>query len=324
MAKSKPSLLNTLKSAEKNLASVNSEFIQQIPLDKLIENPLNQFSMEEDEAFERSLHSIEQDGFFEDLIVTPIADGTYRIISGHRRAAIARKLGKVEVPCKVRTYASELEEIRALIGANIHKRTIRPMDMARQLRVLSEVLDRENEFSSMRKRLPQLAEQTGLSVRTVERYLDLLQLNPTLVEWLNAGILNLGDAYELGQKKNIPLQDVIVSQVMQMDESIPLADRVNSAIAIVKKSLEEVISEREQTTFDPSTSGTSKIHAACDPYKTVNKYRKTAKKMISEFVTIAETPVEKTDELSQTLDEFETELEQLLSACKQFRSQWDA
>ncbi len=318
MAKSKPSLLNTLKEAERNLSVVNSEFIQQIPLSKLINNPLNQFSMEEDEAFERSLHSIEQDGFFEDLIVTPADNDTYRIISGHRRAAIARKLGKTEVPCKVRNYASELEEIRALIGANIHKRTIHPMDMARQLQVLSEVLDRENESSSMRKRLPLLAEQTGLSTRTVERYLDLLQLNPTLREWLDAGILNLGDAYELGQKKNIPLQDVIVSQVLQMDESIPLSERLHSAIAIAKNPPTDDISGQM-----PSPTPTPKTPIIQDPYKTVNKYRKTAKKMISEFVTISEIPVEKTEELSQTLEEFQAELEELLSACKQFRSQWD-
>ena len=39
-----------------------------------------------------------------------------------RRVRAAKKLGKVTVPCKVRHYHDRLEELRALMGTNLHRR----------------------------------------------------------------------------------------------------------------------------------------------------------------------------------------------------------
>ena len=315
MAKSKPSLFAALKETANSAASVNSELVRQIPVDKLVENPLNRFSMKEDEDFARSLHSIEQDGLFEDLIVTPAGNDTYRIISGHRRAAIAKRLGKVQVPCKVRVYQSELEEVRALIGANIHKRTITPLDMARQLETLSEVLDRQGEISGIKERVNQLAEQTGLSPRTVERYLDLLQLNPTLSEWVEQGKISMTDAYELSRKKNLALQEEVVAMAMALAQNpeLPLSERLHTALEARKKK-----------TGTPSPSPIveeKKGHS--NPCKAVDKYRKTAKKMADELETISKDPLTDADTLSEKLTAFEDELEHLLSACKYLHEQCD-
>lgn len=313
MAKSKPSLFAALKETANSAASVNSELVRQIPVDKLVENPLNRFSMKEDEDFARSLHSIEQDGLFEDLIVTPAGNDTYRIISGHRRAAIAKRLGKVQVPCKVRVYQSELEEVRALIGANIHKRTITPLDMARQLETLSEVLDRQGETSGIKERVNQLAEQTGLSPRTVERYLDLLQLNPTLSEWVEQGKISMTDAYELSRKKNLALQEDAVAMALALNPELPLSERLHTALETLKKKTDAP---------SPSPIGKEKKDHP-NPCKAVDKYRKTAKKMADELVTISQEPLTNADTLSEKLSAFEEELEHLLSACRYLHEQCD-
>lgn len=313
MAKSKPSLFAALKETANSAASVNSELVRQIPVDKLVENPLNRFSMKEDEDFARSLHSIEQDGLFEDLIVTPAENDTYRIISGHRRAAIAKRLGKVQVPCKVRVYQSELEEVRALIGANIHKRTITPLDMARQLETLSEVLDRQGETSEIKERVNQLAEQTGLSPRTVERYLDLLQLNPTLSEWVEQGKISMTDAYELSRKKNLALQEDVVAMALALNPELPLSERLHTALETRKKKTDAP---------SPSLIGEEK-KGHPNPCKAVDKYRKTAKKMADELVTISKEPLTNADTLSEKLSAFEEELEHLLSACRYLHEQCD-
>ena len=58
MAKAKPSLFGALQKTTDAAAAVNSEFVRQIELDKLVDNPLNCFSMREDEAFVRSMLSL--------------------------------------------------------------------------------------------------------------------------------------------------------------------------------------------------------------------------------------------------------------------------
>lgn len=308
MSKPKTSLFSTLQKTADVSSSVNSEIVRQLPLSKLLNNPLNQFSMDEDEDFIRSMHSIEEDGLFEDLIVTPAEDGNYRIISGHRRAAIARKLGKTSVPCKVRTYKNELEEARALIGANIHKRSISPLDMARQLRVLSEVLDRQVGTAGSKERVQQLSDQTGLSLRTVERYLSLLNLNPVISEAVAKGAIPMSDAYDLALKKNEDLQKTIASEMSEIAQDIPLHDKYVQALQAAQSS------PRPEKEKKPSASSAPKM-----PSKVISKYGKMTKKMAAELATITRNP-EEDPSLDEKLSELESGLEELLSACRRLHS----
>lgn len=309
MAQSKLSLFGTLQKTAEISTTVNSEFVRQIALDKIKDNPLNRFSMQEDEEFIRVLQSVEQDGFLEDLIVTPDAEGTYRIISGHRRAAIARKLGKTQIPCKVRTYRSELDEVRALIGANLHKRTLTPFDMARQLQTLSEVLDRAGMPNGSKERAYQLAAQTGLSRATVERYLDLLRLNDTIISWVEQGAISMVDAYELARKKNLNLQQDVVALVVQMDDTIPLSDRIRQALEMVKRgNTAQIANDHKKTKCTTSSS------------KMLGRYRRTMQKMTSEL-SLFSANVENPEILSEQLLQFENALESLLSVCHSLEEQ---
>lgn len=89
-SKKNPSIFSTLQKTTANASAVNGEFTHQIPLDALEDNPLNRFSMAEDEEFLSTMHSMEKDGLLEDIIVTPSdTEGRYRIISGHRRVHLA-------------------------------------------------------------------------------------------------------------------------------------------------------------------------------------------------------------------------------------------
>ena len=213
-SKKNPSIFATLQKTTESASAVNGEFTRQLPLASLLDNPMNRFSMAEDEEFQSTLASVEKDGFLEDIIVTPDEDGKWRIISGHRRVMAARKLSKTTVPCKVRTYPDQLSELRALMGANVHRRNISPFDMARQLETLREVLSNEGKLpEGIKEQAELMAQQCDISRATVERYLDLLNLNETLTAWAEAGKMTMTDAYELSRKTNVHLQDVVVEYV---------------------------------------------------------------------------------------------------------------
>ena len=105
MAKKNPSIFSTLQKTTANASAVNGEFTRQLPVDALEDNPMNRFSMAEDEQFTSTMASVETDGFLEDIVVTPSeTEGRWRIISGHRRVHMARKLGMATVPCNVGHY----------------------------------------------------------------------------------------------------------------------------------------------------------------------------------------------------------------------------
>ena len=144
--KKSPSIFSTLQKTTENASAVNGELTRQLPVASLVDNPMNRFSMAEDDEFLSTMRSVEQDGFLEDIVVTPDGENTWRIISGHRRVMAARKLGKTAVPCKVRRYPDKLSELRALMGANVHRRSLSPFDMARQLETLREVLSESGQL----------------------------------------------------------------------------------------------------------------------------------------------------------------------------------
>ena len=233
--KKNPSIFETLQKTTESASAVNGEFTRQLPLASLLDNPMNRFSMAEDEEFLSTLASVEKDGFLEDIIVTPDEEGKWRIISGHRRVMAARKLGKTTVPCKVRTYPDQLAELRALMGANVHRRSISPFDMARQLETLREVLSNEGKLpEGIKEQAELMAQQSDISRASVERYLDLLNLNETLTGWAEAGKMTMTDAYELSRKTNVHLQDVVVEYVAQNDNGTDFPALVHRAIAWAK------------------------------------------------------------------------------------------
>ena len=201
----------------------------------LVDNPLNRFSMAEDDEFLSTMRSVEQDGFLEDIVVTPDGENTWRIISGHRRVHMARKLGKATVPCKVRHYPDKLTELRALMGANIHRRNITPFDMARQLETLREVLSESGQLPEGTKEQAELmAAQSDLSRATVERYLDLLNLDETMTGWAERGEMTMTDAYEMARRKNVHLQAAVEEYVAHNNANGDFPGLVHRAIAWAK------------------------------------------------------------------------------------------
>ena len=71
MAKKNPSIFATLQKTAESASAVNGELVRTLPVDALEDNPLNRFSMEEDEQFLATVASVEKYGFLEDIIVTP-------------------------------------------------------------------------------------------------------------------------------------------------------------------------------------------------------------------------------------------------------------
>ena len=234
-SKKSPSIFSTLQKTTENASAANGELTRQLPVEALVDNPMNRFSMAEDEEFLSTMRSVEQDGFLEDIVVTPNTDNTWRIISGHRRVLAARKLGKATVPCKVRRYPDKLSELRALMGANVHRRSITPFDMARQLETLRDTLAEEGQLpENVKEQAELMAAQSDLSRATVERYLDLLNLDETMTGWAERGDMTMTDAYEMARQKNIHLQTVVEEYVAHNDAKGDFPGLVHRAIAWAK------------------------------------------------------------------------------------------
>ena len=66
MARKNASIFSTLQKTAENASAVNGELVRQLPVDALEDNPLNRFSMAEDEQFLSTMASLDKDGFLEE------------------------------------------------------------------------------------------------------------------------------------------------------------------------------------------------------------------------------------------------------------------
>ena len=97
----------------------SDERIFEIELERLKDFPQHPFKVLEDRQMIELMESIRKYGVLNPLIVRPVPEGFYEIISGHRRKYAAEHLGYRKVPVIIRTLKDE-EAIVFLVDSNRH------------------------------------------------------------------------------------------------------------------------------------------------------------------------------------------------------------
>lgn len=85
----------------------DGEKIIEIQLERLRTFKNHPFKIRMDQEMIRLSASVEKYGIINPLIVRPIPDGVYEIISGHRRKAAAEKFGYRKVPVIIRVMSDD-------------------------------------------------------------------------------------------------------------------------------------------------------------------------------------------------------------------------
>ena len=102
----------------------NEEKIIEIEIERLRPFKEHPFQVKDDKEMFLLQESIEKYGILNPLIVRPVPDGYYEIISGHRRKHAAEKLGYRKVSVIIRVL-SEDDSILSMVDSNLHRERIR-------------------------------------------------------------------------------------------------------------------------------------------------------------------------------------------------------
>ncbi|HMM21445.1 MAG TPA: ParB/RepB/Spo0J family partition protein [Selenomonadales bacterium] len=225
-----------------NRASQSPEILPELThlldMSTLVENKQNFYSIADIEVLAAD---ILRNGIRQPLEVVMQQDGvTYRLISGHRRLIALRHLkaqGETvpeKVPCIIRRYESEEDEIEAIISANCQRdKTIE--DELNELKYLQPIFrSRFEEEKPGGKFRAYFAGQLGLSESTLKRKLELLKLSPALLNRLKEGKLPLSAAYELTGLS--PEEQEEAEHALPEDGSVQAAIEVKEEIRAQKPS----------------------------------------------------------------------------------------
>ena len=188
-------------------APVKAHTIKPIKYDNLVPSEDNFYSMREIEELKTAIELAGR--VLNNLVVTPLEDGKYKILSGHRRHRAVGMLldeGKTEyefLPCSVEQIDDTDRAVREqvlLIAANSQreKTTWDKLEEVRRMRDLQRQAKAEQGLNGRVRDL--VARSLNISSSRVAKYDSILNnLTPALMEEIKADRLPVSAAYELSR-----------------------------------------------------------------------------------------------------------------------------
>ncbi|WP_052433243.1 ParB/RepB/Spo0J family partition protein [Streptacidiphilus carbonis] len=169
------------------LQAVEGAYFAEIPLDAITPNPRQPRDIFDEEALEELVHSIQEVGLLQPVVVRQTSPDRYELIMGERRWRASRKAGLEAIPAIVRATEDEKLLLDALLE-NLHRSQLNPLEEAAAYDQLLR------DFSCSHD---ELADRIGRSRPQVSNTLRLLKLSPPVQRRVAAGILSAGHARAL-------------------------------------------------------------------------------------------------------------------------------
>lgn len=197
-------LRNNSPNFDENDLKNNLEQIVEVRIDKLKNFEKHPFKVV-DEVLEELTTSIIENGITTPLIVRPLKDGNYEIVSGHRRKRVCELLGIIKLPCIVRDMSRD-EAIIQMVDSNIQREEVLPSERAFAYKMKLDAIKRKagrpkkensRQLVENLESVEKIGKETGESGRQVQRYIRLTYLIPKLLEMVDIKRIAINPAYEL-------------------------------------------------------------------------------------------------------------------------------
>lgn len=196
-----------------------------IEIEKLKPFENHPYYVKDDDEMLNLTQSIKETGILSPLIVRPIKNNEYEVISGHRRLHAGIKAGMDKVPALIYEMDRDTAVI-ALVDSNLHRDNVLPSERAFAYKMKMEALSHQGKRTdlTLEQVAPKLSteiigESENISKDTVKRYIRLTNLLPKLLEYVDEGRIAFTPAVELSYLNDIEQQDLI--QTIESEDCTP-------------------------------------------------------------------------------------------------------
>lgn len=211
------------------------EHVQQLDISKLVPFSGHPFKVRDDEEMEKTVDSIKQFGVLNPVIVRPMDNGLFEIVSGHRRCHASALAGLDSVPGIVRNLDDD-EATILMVDSNLQRETILPSERAMALKMRYEAMKRQagrpskenaSQVGTHLRTDSVLADLTGESRNQIHRYMALTNLIPELLDMVDDKRLSFNPAVELSYITKDQQKDFLVAMdYAQSTPSLSQAQRI--------------------------------------------------------------------------------------------------
>ena len=199
---------------------MNEARAEHLPISKLRPFEGHPFKVIDNEEMDQLVWSILTQGLLTPLVVRPLDNGEYEVISGHRRLHACKKAGIETVPALIYAIDQDAAAI-ALVDSNLQREKILPSEKAFAFKMKRDALNRQGTSRQVGEKLSvtQISESTGDSERQVHRYIRLTNLIPGILQMVDDGRIALTPAVEISYLTNREQRELL--ETMECEDCTP-------------------------------------------------------------------------------------------------------
>jgi len=198
---------DSLFSTEEERQEANSEKVMTIPIDKITDFKEHPFHVTMDEDMAKLIDSIKENDMLMPALVRPKKDGSYEMISGHRRKFALSQLGRKEMNVIIRDLDDDQSTI-LMVDSNIQRENIYPSERGYAYKMRLEAMKHQGKRvdidttdipieydkptsaqvgpkSTSTRTNEILADQLGISKNQIKRFIRLTYLIEPLQEMVD-------------------------------------------------------------------------------------------------------------------------------------------
>ena len=192
----------------------------QLPIQKLRPFENHPFQVKDDDEMDQLVWSVLTQGVLTPLVVRPLENDEYEVISGHRRLYACQKAGIEMVPALIYALDRDAAAV-ALVDSNLHREKILPSEKAFAYKLKMDALSHQGASRQLGEKwsVSQLSEAGTDSERQIHRYIRLTELIPQILSMVDAGKIALTPAVELSYLTGQEQQDLL--ETMESEDCTP-------------------------------------------------------------------------------------------------------
>ena len=244
-----------------------SERVQEIPLSELHPFKNHPFRVVDDEAMQRTVESVAQFGVLAPALARPRSEGGYELVAGHRRMRASELAGRETMPVIIRQMDDDTATI-AMVDSNLQRETLLPSERAFAYKMKMEAMKHQGERTDLtsgqlgrksdgKESRELIAEQTGESARQVQRFINLTNLIPELLDMVDRKEIAFNPAVELSFLKKEEQKGFL--EAMDYGQSTPSLSqaqrikKLSQAGMCTQEAMNTIMNEEKKSELDTVT-----------------------------------------------------------------------
>lgn len=244
-----------------------SERVQEIPLSELHPFKNHPFRVVDDEAMQRTVESVAQFGVLAPALARPRSEGGYELVAGHRRMRASELAGLETMPVIIRQMDDDTATI-AMVDSNLQRETLLPSERAFAYKMKMEAMKHQGERTDLtsgqlgrkfdgKESRELIAEQTGESARQVQRFINLTNLIPELLDMVDRKEIAFNPAVELSFLKKEEQKGYL--EAMDYGQSTPSLSqaqrikKLSQAGMCTQEAMNTIMNEEKKSELDTVT-----------------------------------------------------------------------